>query len=473
MIDKKQKMEKYKVIMLGWLPFMTSMSVAQQNRQPNIVLINIDDLGWTDLSCNGSCYYETPNIDRLRTQGIWFNDAYAGASNSAPSRACMLTGMNTPRHGMFTVDRADRGKSEDRKLIPVTNKEILDDGIQMLPQVLKDAGYQTCHIGKWHVTEDPTRNGIEVNVAGNHAGHPASYFSPYKNKNLKDGPKGESLQNRLADEAVNYLKNVNKEKPFFLYYATYAVHTPLQAEKFLIEKYKNKKGTEAHYNPVYAAMIEAMDRNVGRILNQIKLSGIEKNTLIVFTTDNGGVYDISKQWPLRAGKGSFYEGGIRVPLIVYQEGKYEKCEVKGIPVMQMDLFPTFLDLANISDKNLLLDGKSLVPLLVGKAKKLKERALFWNFPGYLEGGNAESHDKIFRTTPVSVVRKGDWKLIQYYETDEIELFNVSEDISERKDLSKEYPAKTKQLLKLLTKWKKRTKAPVPTKLNPYYKTELK
>ena len=457
-----------KLLLGGILPLYASMLCAQQTKQPNIVLINIDDYGWADLTSNGSDYYETPNIDKLKSDGVWFNEAYAGAANSAPSRACMLTGMNTPRHGMFTVANSDRGKATTRRLIPIENRRILEDGIQILPQVLKDAGYQTCHIGKWHVTNDPTQNGMDINIAGSHAGHPATYFAPYRNKKLKDGEKGEFLMDRLGSEAVSYLQNASKKKPFFLYYAPYEVHTPLQAEPHLIAKYKNKKGTKAHNNPVYAAMIEAMDRNVGKVLAEIKALGIANNTLIVFTSDNGGVYNISKQWPLRAGKGSFYEGGIRVPLIVYQQGKYEHREIKHIPVAQLDLFPTFLELADISTKKRTLDGKSLVSLLNKKEKAYIERPLFWHFPAYLEQGNAETHDPIFRSTPVSVVRKGDWKLIQYYETNTFELFNLRSDISEKKDLSNIEVAKTEAMKSLLSEWQQQVNAPIPTQLNPKY-----
>ena len=443
--------------------------LGQQEQRPNIILINIDDMGWADMSNNGSKYYETPCIDQLRADGIWFQEAYAGAANSAPSRACMLTGMNTPRHGMFTVGTSARGKNSRRQLIPIENKTELDKGIQMLPQVLKDAGYQTAHIGKWHVTGNPSKNGMDYNIGGNHAGHPKSYFPPYRNVDLKDGPEGEYLIDRLGNEAVKYLQQVDRNRPFFLYYATYAVHAPLQAPEDLERKYQNKKATKAHFNATYAAMIERTDRTIGQILDQVKKMGAEDNTLIVFTTDNGGVYNFSRQWPLRAGKGSLYEGGIRVPMIIYQKGKFEKKEIHHLPVQQMDLFPTFLDLAHISSDDLLLDGNSLVPLMEDKQKAFADRPLFWNFPGYLEGGNADTHDRFWRSTPVAVIRKGDWKLIKYYETGEIELFNIRQDISEKKNLAQQEPKMVKKLLKELTQWQKDTKAPIATERNPEYK----
>lgn len=220
-------------------------SDSKKATQPNIILINIDDLGWADVGYNGSKYYETPNIDKLHRKGITFQYAYAGAANSAPSRACMLTGLNTPRHGVYTVSPATRGKAEDRKLIPCKNNTSVDESFCLLPEALHAAGYQTCHIGKWHITSDPLKDGMDVNIGGNEAGHPKRYFSPYKNRNLSDGPEGEYLMDRLATEAVRYINTVSRKRPFFLYYAPYAVHMPLQAKPELIEKYRNKPGTEA------------------------------------------------------------------------------------------------------------------------------------------------------------------------------------------------------------------------------------
>lgn len=439
---------------------------------PNIVLINIDDLGWTDLSCNGSEFYETPNIDKLKSKGVWFPVAYAGAANSAPSRACMLTGQNTPRHGIYTVGNPDRGRKELRKLVSVLNREVLPDGIQFLPKILHDAGYQTFHVGKWHVTDDPSDCGIDINIAGNHAGHPASYFSPYKNMNLPDGKNGEYLPDRLGDETVNLIYKADKNRPFFLYYATYAVHTPIQAPKELVLKYKNKQPAEQHNNPVYAALIEAMDRNVGKVLDAIEETGNADNTIIIFTSDNGGVYNISKQWPLRAGKGSFYEGGIRVPMIIYQSGRFENKVYDDIMVSQMDLFPTILDLCGISYDSLVLDGVSLASLLLNDERtETDNRALYWHFPAYLEGGNKETRDKYFRSRPVSVIRKGEWKLIENYEDGSFELYNMRNDVSEKNNVYQKNPQIVNILKKQLYEWKKKIKAPCNFKLNSNYVEE--
>ena len=440
--------------------------------KPNTVLINIDDLGWTDLSCNGSTYYETPNVDHLKSLGIWFGNAYAGGANSSPSRACMLTGQNSPRHGVYTVNPSDRGDAKKRKLISFPNRKVLPDGIQILPKALKDAGYTTYHIGKWHVTDSPEKCGFDVNIAGNHAGMPHTYFSPYRNPNLKDGEKGEFLTDRLGDEAVNIIKTADNDKPFFLYYATYAVHVPLQAPEYLVKKYEKKKKTKAHSNPVYAALVESMDRNVGKLLDAIEKSGKSGNTLIIFTSDNGGFYNVSKQWPLRAGKGSFYEGGIRIPLIIYMKGKFENREISDVNVSQLDFFPTLMELAGVHDNELLLDGKSLLPLLENNDKsQFAERPLFWHFPAYLEGGNKETRDKYFRSRPVSVIRKGDWKLIENYEDNSIELYNIKTDIGEKHDLSESNSVKVQELKTALDEWKKNIGAPCIFKLNPDFQEE--
>lgn len=263
----------------------TGFCLYAQER-PNILLINIDDYGWADMSSNGSSYYETPHIDRLRAQGVWMEEAYAGAANSAPSRACLLTGMYTPRHGMYTVGEPNRGDASKRRWVAIPNRTSLEEGIQMLPRLLQEAGYETCHVGKWHVTADPLACGMDINIGGNHAGNPSTYFSPYANPNLPDGPTGEYLTDRLTQEAIRYLKERDADKPFFLYFATYAVHTPLEAPAELVEKYRKKASTEAHDNPVYAAMVENMDRNVGRLLDEIERLGLAERTLIIFTSDN-------------------------------------------------------------------------------------------------------------------------------------------------------------------------------------------
>lgn len=456
----KYPIKSNKLIIACGLLYTCNFSYAQKQK-PNIILINIDDLGWSDVGYIDSTYYETSHINCLYNKGISFQSAYAGGANSAPSRACLLSGLNTPRHGIYTVDPAERGRAEDRLLSPYPNKNVLDSTFQTLPALLKTAGYQTCHIGKWHIGTDPLKQGMDVNIAGNHAGHPYSYFSPYHNKNLEDGPAGEYLMDRLAKEAVNYLDTVSRNHPFFLYYATYAVHGPLQAKPEMINKYKLKAGTEAHRNPVYAAMIENMDTSVGHILDAVERNRLSENTLIIFTSDNGGVYDVSRQWPLRAGKGSFYEGGIRVPFIIYMKGRYEGGIKTDVPISQLDLYPTLAEIAG-ARINITPDGENLLHFLNrGQTGYLMNRTLYWNFPGYLEGGNKESRDVLFRTRPVSVLLQNKWKLIRNHEDGRLELYNLQTDLSEKTDLSEQYPDIARKLDKQLKNWLKQTHAPVP------------
>lgn len=441
--------------------------------RPNILLINIDDLGWSDLSFMGSEYYQTPNIDRLRSEGVYFSNGYAAAANSAPSRSSMLTGVYSSRHGVYTVDPADRGKATDRKLIAAKNCKVPDPQYKLLTETMQESGYRTCAVGKWHVGEDPTTQGVDVNIAGCLMGHPKSYTSPYKNEALTDGPEGEFLTDRLAAEAVKFMQGCEGgDAPFFLYFATYAVHTPLQPKPEIAARYAEKQGSEAHNNNKYAALVETMDTNVGVVLDYLRSSGLDKNTVIILTSDNGGLYSVSKQWPLRAGKGSFYEGGIRVPMIVVWDGHTKPNTTCDTPVSHMDLYPTLLDIANICDKDLSLDGEVITAQIEGRgccAESRKERPLFWHFPAYLEKGNAETTDPVFRSRPVSVIRKGDWKLIYNYESEVAELYNLRLDISERNDLSSTDSTKASELRNELFEWLKSVDAPTEFELNPKYR----
>ena len=282
--------------------------------KPNIVFILVDDLGWSDVGFLGNSIYETPSLDRLASEGVIFTNAYAPAANCAPSRACILTGMNTPRHGIYTVGSSERGKSKNRKLIPIENTTTLDEGFVTIAEALKTQGYYSATMGKWHMGKDPTTQGFNVNIGGTHAGHPKSYFSPYKNKNLTDGKDGEYLTDRLTNEAIHFIEE-NKDRPFFLYLPYFTVHTPLQGKTHLVKKYELKIKGDERFNTKFGAMIESMDENVGRLLEKLDALMLSENTLLVFFSDNGGLARVSSQFPLRAGKGSYYEGGIRVPCI--------------------------------------------------------------------------------------------------------------------------------------------------------------
>ncbi len=451
------------------LQFFTFRNGLNAQEMPNIVYINIDDLGWTDLSCYGSTYYETPNIDRLVSMGLKFTDAYASAANCAPSRAGLMSGQYSPRHGIYTVGTSERGKSKDRKLIPVKNRTILPDSVVTIAETFKKAGYTTASIGKWHLGEDPKTQGFDINIGGTHAGHPKTYFSPYRNKNLEDGFIGEYLTDRLTNEGISFIES-NKDNPFFLYMTYYTVHTPIQGKQDLIEKYRNKPTSKYHKNVTYAAMVEAMDSNVGRLINTLEELDLTKNTMIIFTSDNGGLFTVSEQFPLKYGKGSYYEGGVRIPLIIRWDGKIKPNTISEIPVMNIDFYPTFLEVANIhSAKELILDGESLSPILFGKGQFIN-RPLFWHFPIYLEvsrGYNEKTgRDPLFRTRPGTTIRYGKWKLHHYFEDNDIELYDLQKDISENNNLAKVESKKTKELLIMLDNWRVRTQAPVPKQLNP-------
>ncbi len=456
---------------LSFITCSTQGTGAKFENKPNIILINIDDMGWRDVGFMGSEYYETPNIDKLAGKGMIFTNAYAAAANCAPSRACMLSGEWTPRHGIYTVDNSDRGKSKDRKLIPTPNTVILPENISVFPEILKKAGYTTCHAGKWHISDDPLQRGFDVNIGGSHAGNPGSYYPPYKNVASLDAPSpGYYLTNLIMDKTLGFVTSV-QEKPFFLYYAPYAVHTPIQPVKSLLDKYKGKAEWNGQNNAEYATMVENVDSQIGRLIHLLESSGKLKNTFILFISDNGGLYKVTKQWPLRAGKGSPYEGGIREPMFAFWQGKIKSGTKSEVPVTNIDFFPTILDVAGIQiPAGKILDGQSLLPVLTGKGI-LEESPLFWHFPVYLEGGNAECQDTLFRTRPGSSVRLGDWKLIQYFENNELELYNLKEDIGEKNNQAKSNPQKSNELLGLLEKWRKETHAPVPTELNPEYVTK--
>ena len=439
-------------------------------KTPNVVFIHIDDLGWTDLGYMGSKFYETPNIDNLAATGLVFTNAYASAANCAPSRACLLTGMNTPKHGIYTVNPADRGNPRTRQLIAAENADSIMPHHYTLGHLFSDNGYKTCAIGKWHLSSDPRNNGFHINIGGDTRGNPGQggYFAPYNITNIEQGPDGEYLTDRLTDEAISFIRE-NKEQPFFLYMSYYTVHTPLMGKEHLVEKYRQKEYDENHHHPVYAAMIESMDKNVGRILKSLKDYGLEANTIVVFISDNGGIRAISAQDPLRAGKGSYYEGGIRVPLIM-KWPEHIETGVTDEPVINFDFFPTFMSVLNVEPEEKTLDGTDLSPLF-SKGGSLERRPLFWHFPIYLQrygGALDQSRDPLFRTRPGSVVRYGEWKLHEYFEDGALELYNLETDLGETTNLANTHPEATYKLYNMLIAWRDEVNAPVPDQRNPRY-----
>lgn len=424
-------------------------------------------MGWKDVGFMGSEYYETPNIDALSTEGMVFTNGYAASSNCAPSRACLMTGQWTPRHGIYTVNSSERGDIKTRKIIPVENVTTLAEEHEVIPEILRKNGYRTCHAGKWHLSENPLTFGFDVNIGGGHNGHTSSYYFPYGDVNIEGG-ENEYLTDYLMRKTLNFVDTV--QGPFFLNYASYAVHTPINPVKNLLEKYKQKPTWNGQENAEYATMVENLDRNIGLLISKLKEKGIFENTLIILTSDNGGVFGITNQHPLRAGKGSYYEGGIREPFFFVMKDKIKANSKSDVPITNLDIFPTILHYAGINTNELTLDGSDLSPIIEEKTDTL-DRPLFWHFPIYLESSdehNNEYRDPLFRTRPGSVIRYGNWKLHYYFENNEIELYNLIQDIGEQNNIAQKNQEKTEELLSYLKKWWKETKAPIPRTLNPEY-----
>jgi arylsulfatase A len=439
--------------------------IAGRKRPPNIVFILIDDMGWTDLGCYGSTFYETPNIDKLARQGMRFTDAYAACTVCSPTRASILTGKYPAR--LHLTDWIAGYNNKDKKLRSPDWKKYMGLEEVTIAEALRDAGYATAHIGKWHLGNEPyypRQQGFDVNIGGGRAGQPGSYFYPYKSKSnrkswqdvpgMDGGKKGEYLTDRLTDEALTYI-NENNDRPFFMYLAHFAVHTPIQAKKEITDKYKSKPASATHKNAKYAAMIESTDEGVGRIMQCLDENGLSGNTIVVFFSDNGGLvlWDITNNTPLREGKGSAYEGGVREPLIVRWPGVVKPGSVCNTPVISVDLYPTLLQAAGAKgDKthNRNVDGESIMPLLRSRGE-LKRDAIYWHYPHYHLGG----------ATPYSAVREGDWKLIEFYEDGKLELYNLKEDIGEQNNQAKEMPRQTDRMKNKLDTWRKKVNAQPP------------
>ena len=433
-----------------------------QFRKPNIVIFYIDDLGWKDVGFNGSRYYETPNIDRLASEGIIFTEAYANGPNCAPSRASLMTGQYTPRHKIYTVGTSARGREEDRRMTPVPNTENLALHYVTLAEALSSAGYTSGHFGKWHLGDagySPEDQGFDVNVGGYRRGGPrGGYFSPYNNPKLVDGPEGEYLTDRLTDEAIGFIDQ-NKEQPFFLYLTHYAVHTPIQAKAELASKYEQKAPDGGQDNPTYAAMIESTDQSVGRVLNRLDTLGLSDNTVVIFFSDNGGAMQATSNEPLRGYKGMLYEGGIRVPLAFNWPAEIAPGRVDDTPVIGIDLYPTLLEISGAETPNHVLDGMSLMPLLAG-TDRLPARSLYWHFPAYLEAPRRFSGP--WRTTPAGAIRRGDYKLIEYFEDGRLELYDLRNDLGESTNLADQMPRRVEELYGDLRGWREEVGADLPT-----------
>ncbi|SRR6056297_1292855 len=439
--------------------------------RPNVVLLYADDLGWTDLACQGSEYYETPHIDRLAEEGTRFVQAYAAAANCAPSRASLMTGAYTPRHQIFTVGNADRGPAKHRKLIPTPNTQVLASRWTTMGDLFQQAGYATCVAGKWHLSEDPTEYGFGTNFGGNRAGHPKSYFSPYHNPDLPDGPPGEHLPERLSRDVCDWIQG-HAERPFFVYFPFYSVHTPIQAKPELTARFAGKAASRGHDHPQYAAMIAALDQAVGKVLQTLESLQLEEETLVIFASDNGPHGGVSKAIPLRGSKGMYYEGGIRVPLIVRFPGIVPAGATSQQPIHQVDLLPTLAHVIGAALPEQPIDGINAFSAWRGAT--LAERPLYWHFPAYLQGYGSQNqgsrYERHWRTTPCAVIREGDWKLIEYFEEagqpEAFELYNLAEDRGETKNRAAEETEIRDRLIERLHAWQQEVDAPVPSEPNP-------
>jgi arylsulfatase A-like enzyme len=459
--------------------------VAKETKRPNIVFIYADDLGVMDVGFMGDKRYHTPNIDKFSKEGMVFTNAYAAASNCAPSRGALLSGQWASRTGMYTVGNPARGDKRTRKLKPIKNNRSLPEDDSSLLATFKANGYLTCQIGKWHVGKYPKKQGVDISIGGGLSGQPKLYYSPYQSASIKDGPEGEYLTDRVTNEAIKFLAS-RKDKPFFLYFPYFSIHTPLEGRKDLIEKYNGQEGFLPHYPlqkgqdimemyegqkgilPHYAAMVHAIDENIGRLLAAIDELGLRENTIVVFTSDNGGIAAYSDQAPYRAGKGSYYEGGVREPMVVRWPGRIKPGSRCDVPVTQLDFYPTLLSATGVkARKDIVLDGVDIMPLLT-QSGNIKDRALYWHFPIYIQGFEKGARDPLFRTRPGSTMRYGQWKLHEYFEDGAFELYDLENDLGEKNNLAQSNPKKLKELKDMLNAWRKETNSPVPTELNPKY-----
>ena len=439
-------------------------------RQPNVIFMLIDDMGWTDLGCYGSKYYETPQINKLAQEGMRFTEAHSACTVCSPTRAAIMTGKYPARlHLTDWIAGHDRPFAKLK--IPDWQKFLpLEE--ETLAKRMKSAGYATISIGKWHLGGPeywPEHQGFDQNIGGMDIGSPPSYFSPYRIKTLPDGPSGEFLPERLTSEAVKFIE-ANKDKPFFVYLPHYAVHTPINAKKEVIAKYQAKRAVGGHSNPVYAGLVESVDDSVGAQRAKLEELGLSQDTLFIFTSDNGGLSEMvnAKGWsrgptdnsPARLGKGSSFEGGTRIPLIIAWPGQIKPGTTCAEPVISCDHYPTLLELTGIADASgHRSDGQSMVPLLKQKGE-FKRDAIYWHYPHYHPGS----------ATPYSAVREGEWKVIEFFEDHRAELYNLRRDPGESDNVAYEHPDRVKAMVARLHAWRESVGAQVPVP-NPNYDAE--
>ncbi|UCE47068.1 MAG: sulfatase [Phycisphaerales bacterium] len=446
------------------LPGKTMRSAASASgKRTNIILIMIDDLGWMDLHCQGNELLDTPNIDKLASQGMRFTDAYAAAPVCSPTRAAIMTGQS-PARLRITNHLPDRVQfqPENAKLRSAKTLRHLPLEHVTIAERLKEAGYATAFLGKWHLSGRgrngdlaepklrPEHQGFDANVGGCGFGGPPSYFEPYRIPNIKPRRDGEYLPDRLADEAMGFIR-ANRDKPFFVALWNYTVHWPMQAPQDLAEKYESRVGPGIK-DARYAAMIEAMDAAIGRVVTTLDELKLADDTLVIFTSDNGGFGGVSDCRPLRASKGYLYEGGIRVPLVVRWPGVVKPGTTCRTPVISTDFYPTLLEVAGVvPNSGKTLDGESIIPTLK-QAGRLRREAIFFHYPNYAW----------HRSNRLGgAIREGDYKLIKWYDDESVELYNLADDISEKNDLAKKMPLKASDLKRKLEAWLVKSGAAMP------------
>jgi arylsulfatase A-like enzyme len=477
---------KLNVSLILGLLFLASWSCTGPEKSksgPNVIFILVDDLGWTDLGCYGSTFYETPNIDHLAGESMRFTSAYAACPVCSPTRASIMTGKYPARTGVtdWIPGRQSylAGLPCDKMLSREFKMEIELEEFT-IAEAMKQAGYSTFFAGKWHLGEDsiywPEHQGFDTNKGGWSVGSPkGGYFSPYENPRLKDGPDGENLTDRLTDESIRFMED-HATEPFFLYLSFYTVHNPQQGKPELVEKYNKKIESEGldpatmettdrewikyapargryveriqQGHPTYAAMIETLDSNVGRLMQKVSELGLEENTLVIFMSDNGGLSTSegspTSNLPLRGGKGWMYEGGIREPMMIKWPGSGSEGSLSDVPVISTDFYPTILEITGLEAiPGQHMDGVSIAPLLTGNGN-LQERPLFWHYPHYSNQGGK----------PGAAIRLRDFKLIEYFDPGWVELYNLAEDLGEKNNLAEKMPEKTEEMLQLLHSWQK-------------------
>lgn len=469
MVKMKKKLF---VLFLGLLVFLNAIAQTK----PNVIFIIVDDLGYNDVGFMGSKYYETPFLDNLSSKSTIFSRAYAACQVCSPSRASILSGSYPSNHGVTDWIGASSGtewrkQNKFTKVLPPQYSKQLDLEFTTIPELLKQNNYATFFAGKWHLGNKgfyPTDQGFDINIAGSHKGHPSSYFSPYGMENITNGPNGENLDMRLAIETSKFIEK-NKDQPFFAFLSFYAVHSPIQTTKEKWTYFRDKSEKQGinengfamerilpvrikQDNPIYAGLVSSMDDAVGVVLEALKKNNLDKNTIIIFTSDNGGVVSgdnfSSNLSPLRGGKGYQWEGGIRVPMFIYMPGG--KAQKINTPVIGMDFLPTILELTNTKAKpSQKVDGVSLLPLL--NQKKISKRPLFWHYPHYGNQGGE----------PSSIIQMENFKLIHYWEDGRNELYDLDKDLGEQNNIAKKHQTKEKEMWNNLNNWLQETNAKLP------------